>query len=279
MRLLRFPAYTGTVETLAEWKIGAANDNMSGAYGVAVDPSGSYVAVAFRGVYSPANFAYINGSVSVFNTGTSNGEPVKILTPEVSPSHDHWDAAWDNAGNLYAIDNYDGIWRVYSPPGSNQAVTVAVPLIQVNEGPLAQPRLGPPTYDGSFVHFTLFGEPNVTYIIQISSDLQTWTSVATNSSVFANRDITLPAPPNNSFFRAIIGPYRPAQPFLSSPVRSGNNFQLTLLGEPDVTYTIQGSADLQNWTDVGTSSSTNATRLISINSLADQQFFRARVGP
>jgi len=128
-------------------------------------------------------------------------------------AHDHWDAAWDNAGNLYAIDNYDGIWRVYSPPGSNQAATVAVPLIQVNEGPLAQPRLGPPTYDGSFVHFTLFGEPNVTYIIQISSDLQTWTSVATNSSVFANRDNLFTAGqfgririPGSELYKAILIP-------------------------------------------------------------------------
>jgi hypothetical protein len=277
MRLMRFPPYGGTPETLAEWKIGAGDNTMAGAYGVAVDPTGTYVAVAFRGFFSTAIFDYVNGSVRVFNT--SNGTSVVTLTPETNPSHDHWDVAWDNAGNLYSIDNYDGIWRTYSPPGTNQTATVAIPRVVVSGTPPAQPRLSPPTYDGSFAHFTLFGEPNVTYIIQISTDLYHWTSVATNTSVFANRDITIPAPPDGSFFRAIVGPYRPAEPFLSSPARNGGNFEFTIVGEPYLTYIVQSSADLSSWTSVATNQAPTATRFISIPSPADQQFFRAKVGP
>ena len=141
------------------------------------------------------------------------------------------------------------------------------------------PLLGPPTYDGSgFVHFILYGQPNVTYIIQISTDLQTWTSVATNTSVFANRDITIPAPPSGSFIRAVVGPYRPASPVLTSAVKSGNAFQFDLIGEPDLIYTIQASPDLQTWTPVVTKSWPSATNTVSIISSSPQQFFRVKVG-
>jgi hypothetical protein len=34
-RIFRFPTYTGTAETLADWKVGTTNDTMAGAYGVA----------------------------------------------------------------------------------------------------------------------------------------------------------------------------------------------------------------------------------------------------
>src|ERR1041385_3086281 len=131
----------------------------------------------------------------------------------------------------------------------------------------------------ALLHFTLYGEPNVTYIIQISNDLHTWTSVATNTSVFANREITIPAPPNGSFIRAVVGPYRPASPVLTSSTRTGGNFQFTLIGEAYLTYTIQGSADLQNWTAVATNTAPSATRSISISAPGDQEFFRAKVGP
>jgi hypothetical protein len=190
-RLFRFPPYSGTPETVADWKIGSGDDNMLSAYGVAVNPSGSEVAVA------------VGNAVRVFDS--SNGAPITSQTPELSPPHNHSDTAWDNVGNLYAIDAFDGIWRIYSPPGSNQASTVAVPQILVNAPP-APPLLGLPTYDGTSVHFTIYGEPNVSYIVQFSTDLLNWTSVLTNTSGFANRDIVSPAPFDRNFIRAKITP-------------------------------------------------------------------------
>jgi len=274
MRLFRFPPYAGTPELVADWKVGAGDDAMAGAYGVSVDPTATYVAVAFRGVFPD----FANSAARIFYA--SNGLPVATLETETPPPYDFWDVAWDNAGNVYSVASLQGIWRSYSPPGSNMATTVAVPQIVVNGTPPAPPRLGPPTYDGNYVHFMLYGEPNVTYIIQFSTDLFTWTSVATNTSVFGTREIILPAPPgNNNFFRAIIGSYAPAQPVLTSPVRNGANFQFTLVGEPYLTYIIHASADLLNWTPVWTNTSPNATNSISITSPADIQFFRAKLGP
>ncbi|EEF60852.1 FlgD immunoglobulin-like domain containing protein [Pedosphaera parvula] len=40
-------------------------------------------------------------------------------------------AAWDNVGNLYGASTTTNYWRVWSPPGTNQATTVAVETINV----------------------------------------------------------------------------------------------------------------------------------------------------
>ena len=41
------------------------------------------------------------------------------------------DADWDAVGNLYYLDDWPGCWRAFSPPGANQATTVALPVVQV----------------------------------------------------------------------------------------------------------------------------------------------------
>jgi hypothetical protein len=41
------------------------------------------------------------------------------------------DADWDAVGNLYYLDDVPGVWRAVSPPGTNQATTVALPVVQV----------------------------------------------------------------------------------------------------------------------------------------------------
>jgi hypothetical protein len=201
MRLFRFPPYAGSPETIADWKIGTNDDTMTGGYGVAVDPSGTYVACAFNGFFPSGP----NGATRVF--ASTNGDPIVTLTPETIPSHGHWDVAWDNVGNLYTIDNYDSIWRIYSPPGTNQAATVAVPLIQVGGvPPPPAPFLGPPTYSSGILNFTLFGQPNATYIIQQSGDLQNWTSIQTNFASTANRPVSISSSVARQFFRAKVGP-------------------------------------------------------------------------
>jgi len=267
-RLLKFAAYSSGVETNAMWK---TNDSsLYGANGVAVDPTASYVAVAVQG--SPNGIQYDNGALRIF--ACSNGAPVTTLT---SGPHNHNDAAWDNVGNVYTCDGYDGVWRVYSPPGGNQSSTVAIPQIQIAQT-YTQPTLGTPVYTNGQVTFTLSGQANVTYIIQISSDLYHWTSVATNSSVFAVRQITLPAPPSGSYFRAVVGPYIPASPLLTQPAVGVPGMQFTMIGEPYLTYVIQRSTNLVNWVPVLTNSSPNATNTFLLNSSVPNAFFRAKVG-
>jgi len=184
-RAFRFPAYAGTPLTTADWRVGAGDDNFRGASGVAVDANETYVAVALR-----------NGGVRILNA--TNGSNAVTLSPGF---HDHTDVAWDNVGNVYACDNLDQVWRAYSPPGSNYAATVALGTIQISSTTLSSP-----VYSSGQFQVTLNGQPNVTYVIQASTNLVNWTPVATNNSASATRFITVAAPSSYSFYRALVSP-------------------------------------------------------------------------
>lgn len=200
-RVLRFPAYDGSLGALtnADWQIGAGDDNLTGASGVAVDPTGTYVAVAFTGMGD--DFSRVGGAVRVFNAAT--GAEVKVLTP--APNHDHTDVAWDNVGNLYVTDNYASLWRAYSPPGANTNTAVAPQVLEVSPPPLS-PYLQAVSHDGSQFQFTLCGRTNVDYIIVASTNLlaglQTWTPVLTNNDTSPIRLISVNAPPDRRYFSA-----------------------------------------------------------------------------
>ncbi len=185
-KVFRYPANPSgaTALTNAEWKVGGSNVYV-GAYGIAVNPAATYVAVALREGTAllvlnnpPISVApilsattFTNGQFQFTLTGESNvtyviqastdlqtwipvvtntasdaTRSIIINAPDVQlfyraianpividtgAGHDHRDAAWDNAGNLYDVDNFASRWRAYSPPGPNQATTVAVPTVQV----------------------------------------------------------------------------------------------------------------------------------------------------
>ena len=199
-RVFRFPAYdeSGSPVTNSDWRIGSGDDDLRGASGIAVDATATNVAVAFRGVGS--GFSRTGGGVRVFSA--ADGSDVWMIPP--APFHDYTDVAWDNAGNLYVCDNWDGVWRAYSPPGTNQATTLALAALQVL--PPTPPTLSGSIYTAGQFQFTLNGQANVTYIIQSSTNLQSWTPTATNSSAAATRAISLAAPGTRSFYRALVSP-------------------------------------------------------------------------
>jgi hypothetical protein len=146
VRVLCFPAYDpstngGAPELSATWAVGAGDDTYAGTHGLAVDPTGTYVAVACWGFSLPSG-GYINGSTTIFyatngavvtNVDLGVSIPSSLTTNLVlDPTHHvDTDCAWDAAGNLYYLDNGPGVWRAVSPPGSNQATTVALPIVQV----------------------------------------------------------------------------------------------------------------------------------------------------
>jgi len=269
--VLRFPVYGGTPLTTADWKIGSGDDGMAGANGLAVNPPASLVAVAFQGFFDGFNFS--GGSGRIFNAST--GTNVATLSPS---DHEIRDIAWDNAGNVYSTDGLDRLWRVYSPPGTNQATTVAIPQIQITNQAVP-PTLSQPVYDGQLVRFTLYGEANVTYVILASTNLVNWFPVATNSSVFAVRQIAVAAVPGGAYYRAVVGQYQPAQPFLAAQAMSGGQFQIQLTGEAGLTYVILGSSDMKTWSSVATNTAATNIRQIAIGFAGSPKFFRARVGP
>lgn len=135
-RVFCYPAYdpsTNGPENTPTWAIGQGDDNYGGANGLAVDPTGTYVAVAFEGVL--LNSSLTNGCTRIFYT--TNGALAADIDLNVpmdligDPEHDDLDCAWDAVGNLYYIDDWYGYWRVFSPPGTNQASTVAAIVVQV----------------------------------------------------------------------------------------------------------------------------------------------------
>jgi hypothetical protein len=68
-----------------------------------------------------------NGSV----VSVTNGSTVQTLTNLDYPN-DYTCAAWDNVGNLYGASTSRNLWRVWSPPGANQATTVAAAQIVIS---------------------------------------------------------------------------------------------------------------------------------------------------
>lgn len=56
------------------------------------------------------------------------------------------------------------------------------------------------------IQLTLFGEPGMTYVIEASSDMSSWTPVATNTASDYSSIINLPLSANQSFFRAWRNP-------------------------------------------------------------------------
>jgi len=276
-RVLRFPTYneSGNPETVADWKIGKTDDTMAGAYGVAVDPSGAYVAVAFQGVF--VQNAFRNGSVRVFSS--TNGQSLAMPTPIENPSHDYREATWDNVGNLYVADDWDDLWKAYSPPGTNQSTTVALATVALTGSSRTPPILSEPSYAAGVFHCFLTGEPDVLYYIQATTDLKNWVTVATNSSSVTKRPITVNAPNNLSFYRALVGTTSPNRPLLSAPSYAAGQFHFTLSGVANVTYIIQASTNLQSWVPVATNTSANASRQIDVSAPNNRGFYRALVAP
>jgi hypothetical protein len=208
--VLRFPADPrgGPPETTAVWKIGGDDPALLENYGVAVDSSATYLAVACRG-YGSDSTSFTNGGVSIFLA--SDGSAVTNITQDAEgyTNQEFFDVAWDKVGNLYTIYGEDSLslcgWRVYSPPGSNQATTVAVPFIQVYHA-ITPPQLSMPRACMGQLNFTLTGQRNVTYVIQQSPDLMNWTPVSTNASPTIANTISVTPPDTQDFYRAVAVP-------------------------------------------------------------------------
>ena len=136
-RVFRYRAYDpstngGQPETAADWAVGNGDDTYAGASDVAVDPSGTYVAVAFQGTFDPV---VTNGNTKILYA--TNGALAVNLDLNIDidgigdATHQDTACAWDAVGNLYYIDNWVGNWRVVSPPGANSATTVWPSVLQV----------------------------------------------------------------------------------------------------------------------------------------------------
>ena len=123
--------------------------------------------------------------------------------------------AWAAVGNLNVTYAAESVWRAYSPPGTNQSTTIGVPLIQVYNEIIA-PTLTTPTVTTTtneneeqqqFLQFSLMGQSNVTYLVESTTDLESWTPVSTNySSTLTERPFTFAITNELTFYRASVLP-------------------------------------------------------------------------
>jgi hypothetical protein len=145
-RVFRFPAYDPStngnlVETNADWAVGTGDDTSMGASGIAVDPTGRYVAVTFEAAIAWGVF--YSGNTKILSASDGSLVANLDLGVEIGGLSDHSDTAcaWDAVGNVYYVDNNAARWRAVSPPGTNQATTAALGLVQVIALPPYPPEI------------------------------------------------------------------------------------------------------------------------------------------
>jgi hypothetical protein len=168
-----------------------------------VDPTGTYVAAAFWGYASVSS-----GNLQILNT--ADGTLVTNLDLGISypssltsdPTHHlDTDADWDAVGNLYYLDDNPGCWRAFSPPGANQATTVALAQVQVTAPTQAPatihiaPNAGGYSISysgGAGSRFVLLTSPTV------NAAIGTWSRAATNTAASGSFSVT---PSIRTFYR------------------------------------------------------------------------------
>jgi hypothetical protein len=128
----------GTATGQVLWGVGTLDNTFCGVRDTVINSRTHPTMAALPMTAGSSNVAFgirvlniANGSVvSVTNTIGTNGATVQTLT-NINYTEQYTCAAWDNVGNLYGASTTRNLWRVWSPPGTNQATTVAVAQVIV----------------------------------------------------------------------------------------------------------------------------------------------------
>lgn len=135
------PLYTNNIS----WQVGQSDNSFLDISDLAIDSRTNprYAACAISGA---------QGGMRILNV--ADGSTVTTLQEDSTAFF--LSAAWDNVGNVYGGIGA-GYWRAYSPPGTNQATTVAVETIHVTGSlaPLVITSIKPATaFVGFNINFT-----------------------------------------------------------------------------------------------------------------------------
>lgn len=109
------------------WLAGSNDTTFDGVYDTALSSRANplYVAYALSSDTGGIRVLYASNGVVVTNATGS-----QVLTNMDAPNQ-FFGVAWDAVGNLYGASATLQRWRVYSPPGTNQATTVAIPTFTI----------------------------------------------------------------------------------------------------------------------------------------------------
>jgi len=120
----------------------------------------------------------------------------------------------------------------------------------------ADVKLSMPAWTNGQLQFTLTCESGVTYVIEHSANLQTWSPLLSNNESSITRLITADAPSDAGFYRAARGPlpvFAVAITAIGNIDLKGNNISTDGFDSADTNYSIRG---LYPWSDL---SKTKAT--------------------
>jgi hypothetical protein len=114
------------------WRAGTNDSTFEGVYDTVLNSRANplYVAYPISQASGGIRVLYASNGIVVTNATGS-----QTLTNLDGPNQ-FFGAAWDAVGNLYGASSSLQRWRVYSPPGTNQATTVAVETFTVTAPPV-----------------------------------------------------------------------------------------------------------------------------------------------
>ena len=126
----------GTATGQVHWGVGASDGTFCGVLDTVINSRTHPTMVALPMTLDPGGTSTAFG-VRVLHTAdgsvvsVTNGATVQTLT-NIDYANYYTCAAWDNVGNLYAASTTTNCWRVWSPPGTNQATTLAVAQVTIS---------------------------------------------------------------------------------------------------------------------------------------------------
>lgn len=115
----------------AAWVVGGGDDTFRYEYNMALDSvkNPRYIAVSMSSLVTNS----ISENVPWAGIRILNASDGSTVVSNLSLAASYHGVDWDNVGNLYGGSQSDHRWRVFSPPGANQATTVALVSMKVGE--------------------------------------------------------------------------------------------------------------------------------------------------
>lgn len=131
MRAACFTNWDGTtpLSTGAAWVVGGGDDTFRNEYNMALDSvqNPHYIAVGMSSLTTNS----LSDNVPWAGIRILNVTDGSTVVSNLSFSATYHGVSWDNVGNLYGGSQSGHRWRVFSPPGTNQATTVALATVQI----------------------------------------------------------------------------------------------------------------------------------------------------
>jgi len=125
----------------AAWTAGSADSNFRDVYNLSLDSAQNPHYIAF-GMYST--------NVGIIGIRILNVTDGSTVVTNLSAGVGYHGVNWDAAGNLYGGAQLIHRWRVWSPPGANQATTPALATLQIAAG-ATPPNISKATVSGGTV--------------------------------------------------------------------------------------------------------------------------------